>query len=109
MHFVLTFLQEKNNEDCGKKQGRVPATGGDKQKGRVSVHGGCVIIDAFTQTLESMDTSQIMIPIGEEIFGDQNLVSYVFKNDMFDFCKMQPMDVTCIIAYMRCDFYYFIV
>lgn len=59
------------------------------------------MVFAFTQTLKNMKANQITIPLVKEIFGDDNLETFVFKNDLFEFCAMKPIDVTIIVAYMR--------
>ena len=48
-----------------------------------------------------MDADQIRIPVEKEMFGDNTTECYVFKQDLVDLCEMQPLDVTCIKAYMR--------
>ncbi|KAM7524682.1 hypothetical protein LguiA_014584 [Lonicera macranthoides] len=59
------------------------------------------LIDAFALTLQTMKIIEIMIPMEKEIFGEENVECYVFKNNLLEFCAMKSLDATCIATYMR--------
>lgn len=46
-----------------------------------------------------MLTDAIEIPMN--IFGDNLKTTYVLKNELVRFCKMEELDIVCVIAYMR--------
>lgn len=59
------------------------------------------MIRAFTHTLETMKEKERTIPIEKEMFGEDNIEIYVFRNELLHFCSMEPIDVTSIVAYTR--------
>ena len=47
-----------------------------------------------------MEANVISIPLG--IFGDKvDNTTYVAKNELMRFCKMEELDIILVIAYMR--------
>ena len=58
------------------------------------------MIKAFTNTLKSLENA-IEIPMDKKMFEEENDRCFIIKDALVDFCKMNPIDVTCIVAYMR--------
>lgn len=93
----------QNEMEVGKKAGHEKEKDifGESRCDIVNKNVDCDLITAFTHNLFIMKTNQITIPLEKEMFGEDKGQCYVFKNDLLDFCALKPLDVTCIVAYMR--------
>lgn len=56
----------------------------------------------FASMLDSiMKSDTVKIPVG--IFGDELQSTYIPKHELVRFCKMEELDASCLIGYMRCE------
>lgn len=64
-------------------------------------YNGCDTVELFTSTLRNLNIDGISIPMHFEMFGEENTECFVFKKDLLELCAMEPVDITCVVAYMR--------